>query len=392
MEGKTRSSKRKGVVDLAKPVSLSTKRGKIAPPAEDHRLEVVTQPLPRLPFKNKNQKNSSRIRNESSGKRSSSGGPKGSLNNNAQPADKPMEQADEEITFNFNDSRGQVDPDDTDHIRVNVRESEDEFADEETREIPYNEASDLESEANSLDSEASEVVFSEATAKLMKEQEAAHVNKIANHPDMQECVKSMVGQQLKLALSDPAIAARNLAEMPGTTGTTAAGNKCNFTKRTIHNPKSPSDTTLYAPALNLTPDRNNRYHNNPSIISGTPERNGPDMAQALQVQPSTNVVPSIVGQPTVDEPWPSTSRQGADPEDNAAQGWIEQAQENAKRMVADAEHNKAQVDVPQGNPSKSYLDTVDDEFFHITCHVEDSLKEKIEAGKFVKLEKLLIKD
>ena len=32
---------------------------------------------------------------------------------------------------------------------------------------------------------------------------------------------------------------------------------------------------------------------------------------------------------------------------------------------------------------------VDDDFFHITCHVEPGMKEKIEKGEYVDLEKLL---
>ena len=33
------------------------------------------------------------------------------------------------------------------------------------------------------------------------------------------------------------------------------GNDTTYVKKTIHNPKSPSDTTIYAPALNLTPEK-----------------------------------------------------------------------------------------------------------------------------------------
>ena len=56
---------------------------------------------------------------------------------------------------------------------------------------------------------------------------------------------------------------------------------------------------------------------------------------------------------------------------------------------------KAKWDPPQGRDlcvPVRYSDMVDDEFFHITCHVDSSLREKIEEGKFVELEKLLIKD
>ena len=34
----------------------------------------------------------------------------------------------------------------------------------------------------------------------------------------------------------------------------------------------------------------------------------------------------------------------------------------------------------------------DDEFFHLTCHVDPNMKEKIEWGEFIDLEKLLVKD
>ena len=34
----------------------------------------------------------------------------------------------------------------------------------------------------------------------------------------------------------------------------------------------------------------------------------------------------------------------------------------------------------------------DDDFFHLTCHIDPSLIHKIEKGEFVELEKLLPKD
>ena len=34
----------------------------------------------------------------------------------------------------------------------------------------------------------------------------------------------------------------------------------------------------------------------------------------------------------------------------------------------------------------------DDKFFHLTCHVDANLKQKIQRGEFVELEKLLVKD
>ena len=45
---------------------------------------------------------------------------------------------------------------------------------------------------------------------------------------------------------------------------------------------------------------------------------------------------------------------------------------------------------PAGRMSQEGLD-IDDQFFHVTCHVDQSMKEKIERGDYVDLEKLLPK-
>ena len=34
----------------------------------------------------------------------------------------------------------------------------------------------------------------------------------------------------------------------------------------------------------------------------------------------------------------------------------------------------------------------DDDFFHVTCHIDQPMREKIERGEYVDLEKLLPKD
>ena len=61
------------------------------------------------------------------------------------------------------------------------------------------------------------------------------------------------------------------------------------------------------------------------------------------------------------------------------------------KLVVEAEKNKARMEAPQGR-LPVYSDMVDDEFFHITCHVDETLRNKIEQSKFVELEKLILKD
>ena len=71
---------------------------------------------------------------------------------------------------------------------------------------------------------------------------------------------------------------------------------------------------------------------------------------------------------------------------------MDQAQQEATNIIVQAEQMKATLNPQQGKTYRAYSDLVDDEFFHIMCHVKDTLKGKIEAGQFVDLEKLLIKD
>ena len=53
------------------------------------------------------------------------------------------------------------------------------------------------------------------------------------------------------------------------------------------------------------------------------------------------------------------------------------------------------MNIPKGNVQASLPLAVienDDDFFHVTCHLDDNLREKIERGEFVDLERLLPKD
>ena len=64
-----------------------------------------------------------------------------------------------------------------------------------------------------------------------------------------------------------------------------------------------------------------------------------------------------------------------------------QARDRAEAAVVEAEKYKASVE----NQGKMTDKDVDDEFFHTSCHVELSLRERIGRGEFVELEKLLRK-
>ena len=74
---------------------------------------------------------------------------------------------------------------------------------------------------------------------------------------------------------------------------------------------------------------------------------------------------------------------------------VSQEEKNrAKEVVVDTKRFKASIDPPKGrsdydNITADNLD--DDQYFHLTCHVDSNLKAKIKKGEFVELEKLLPK-
>ena len=83
----------------------------------------------------------------------------------------------------------------------------------------------------------------------------------------------------------------------------------------------------------------------------------------------------------------------------------EDARKKSEKAILDAEHFKAAVASPPGKDFVNEHSMVnlrqwvevgmgktDDDFFHLTCHIDPSLISKIERGEFVDLEKLLLKD
>ena len=85
----------------------------------------------------------------------------------------------------------------------------------------------------------------------------------------------------------------------------------------------------------------------------------------------------------------------------------EEVLDAAERAIVTAEKNKAELEIPRGKedlifPSQSIemgkvpcvdftVSDQDGDFFNINCHIDDNLKEKIERGEYVALEKLLFK-
>ena len=132
--------------------------------------------------------------------------------------------------------------------------------------------------------------------------------------------------------------------------------------------KSPSDTTIYMPAL-------------------AKERNSIEAASVIDK--ISDFVESIR----------FGSDKGKAPKERATQK--QQEKTTADQLIIEAEKYKANVAAPKGEFEARFWDNFgsemefkrffdnDDDFFHVSCHIEQSLKGKIEQGEFVDLEKLL---
>ena len=75
---------------------------------------------------------------------------------------------------------------------------------------------------------------------------------------------------------------------------------------------------------------------------------------------------------------------------------LEMARNKTEKAIIEAEKFRASVE-PPGNDLNHHILNIgsgvsDDDFFHLTCHIEPSLIHKIEKGEFVELEKLLPKE
>ena len=171
--------------------------------------------------------------------------------------------------------------------------------------------------------------------------------------------------------------------------------------------KSPSDTTLYAPTLKKTPDRIlnigfGREMNERDMRPLEPTKNA-DVTDQI-----SNFVENIRLEQQTTEPQPGTSgvnKQKPDYLKDLAAKFILEAEKfntEVARPKGMVELNETEIPVQNGHNQNRHFQGVrvtsnrevldDDEFFHITCHVDHNLTAKIERGEFVDPDKLLIKD
>ena len=160
--------------------------------------------------------------------------------------------------------------------------------------------------------------------------------------------------------------------------------------------KSPSDTTIYAPTLNkiLTNNVTNDVPVNRS--QGGFANQISNFIEGIRLQDEQARRDPVMETETQRQL--ESRRNSSDPIPHHSRDTEEEARLHANHMVIEAEKYKAAMVNPAGmiiqesihkpednfNQSKS-----DDDFFHLTCHIDSNIREKIEKGDFVDLEKLL---
>ena len=162
-------------------------------------------------------------------------------------------------------------------------------------------------------------------------------------------------------------------------------------------PKSPSDTTLYTPALKKIPsntelDSNEMLQKISNFVEeirissnpGTPKTATPaKFVRGPGQQVDAGASNSNGNQPrNLDEEQQMDER----PQQRESQADIE-----TERFDATVEASPGKGDRIKNVVDRQYEDEDDDEFFHLACHVDAGLKTKIQKGEFVELERLLPK-
>ena len=186
--------------------------------------------------------------------------------------------------------------------------------------------------------------------------------------------------------------------------------------------RSPSDVTVYAPALQkrLTPQNISqnvvKINSEGLIQSGLvstaaqlPVMNGLNHDNSNIVTQFVELVHQVQHPEdfSQDQDISKVSRNQVGQDMQAAKE-LKDAQLRVERTLIEAEKFKARIEPPgnqfnefgnrleQSRESLNMLNigsgVSDDDFFHLTCHIDPNLIHKIEKGEFIELEKLLLKD
>ena len=157
--------------------------------------------------------------------------------------------------------------------------------------------------------------------------------------------------------------------------------------------KSPLDTTIYTPALRKVAEQDIVINQISDFVENIRMESQCNSLASDHQRPSSRVRSEVV----------RVERGESSSADHHARREREDEQESkeaADKILLDAEQFKASLVAPQkgmlpdnidGNIELLHKLDNDDDFFHVSCHIDPTLRVKIEHGEFIDLEKLLPK-
>ena len=184
-----------------------------------------------------------------------------------------------------------------------------------------------------------------------------------------------------------------------TTNNISSQNEKGKNKSKVNVIKSPSDTTLYTPAMKklINDGKNNKDHIIDRISNFVEEiriETTRDMPATPATPPGAQGTPPVRNRPRQIEQGESSQ----EVRDNEMEHGPPEQRQQANMLREEAEQVRIPMEDPKGIAivknvveRKLNVDDNDDEFFHLTCHVDSSLKAKIERGEYIDLEYLLPK-
>ena len=166
----------------------------------------------------------------------------------------------------------------------------------------------------------------------------------------------------------------------------------NLRGKSVNMVKSPSDTTLYRPAMRQKKaDDNNLVDRISQFIEN------------IRIQGDRRQFRSRTRTPVPEYSCRSWERETSETESRGEVGAV--PDRSVDQALQEAEQHKISLAAPKGNITQisspqginlatdgSMSTDNDDDFFHESCHIDVDLREKIERGEFVDLVKLLPKD
>ena len=221
---------------------------------------------------------------------------------------------------------------------------------------------------------------------------------LTSQPEFQLLLRELREVKEQLKEKSKAESPRDRGELELGTGISGIKNTHNTPNQPI---KSPSDTTLYAPAVRSGRDLIDTGLVERRIRQVSEERNPIKMPEK-----STRNFESEINQilnnirigtdKNQQEEKNIQRRLNFDEEEKGEKARMEpDVKQLAKDRILQAEKFRASVEAPKGrdsNPFYVFIENEDDKFLHVTCHIEETIKIKIKKGEFVELEKIIAKE